>query len=74
MVCRCARVWLGANDLQEEVGHPPSTRPQGVWRDSETDEVLDLAKFWGPGQVTTELAMIIFRLSVYLILPCSRME
>ena len=37
---RCARVWLGASDIQEE----------GVWRDSETNEVLDLRAFWGPGQ------------------------
>ena len=37
---RCRRVWLGASDLEEE----------GVWRDSETNEVLDLRAFWGPGQ------------------------
>ena len=37
---RCTRVWLGASDIQEE----------GVWRDSETDEVLDISKFWVDGQ------------------------
>ena len=37
---RCARVWLGATDRREE----------GVWRDSETDEILDIKPFWGPGQ------------------------
>ena len=37
---RCWRVWLGATDLEEE----------GVWRDSETNEVLDIGSFWGPGQ------------------------
>ena len=24
---------------------------QGVWRDSETEEVVDMTLFWGPGQV-----------------------
>ena len=37
---RCDRVWLGASDEQEE----------GVWRDSETDEILDISSFWVPGQ------------------------
>ena len=37
---RCARVWLGATDLEEE----------GVWRDAETNEVLDLNRFWNAGQ------------------------
>ena len=37
---RCTRVWLGATDFQEE----------GVWRDSETNEILNLNSFWGPGQ------------------------
>ena len=37
---RCKRVWLGATDFQEE----------GIWRDSETNEVLDLGEYWGPGQ------------------------
>lgn len=37
---RCARVWIGASDVEEE----------GVWRDSETSEVLDLSQLWGPGQ------------------------
>lgn len=37
---RCARVWLGATDRKEE----------GVWRDSETEEILDVKQFWGPGQ------------------------
>ena len=37
---RCSRVWLGASDILEE----------GSWRDSESGEVLDLSRFWGPGQ------------------------
>ena len=37
---RCKRVWLGATDLEEE----------GVWRDSETEEVVDLSPFWSAGQ------------------------
>ena len=37
---RCHRVWLGASDVEEE----------GVWRDSETRETLDIEQFWGPGQ------------------------
>ena len=37
---RCIRVWLGASDIKEE----------GVWRDSETDEVLDISEFWVDGQ------------------------
>lgn len=37
---RCVRVWLGASDVREE----------GVWRDSETDEVIDISKFWVDGQ------------------------
>ena len=37
---RCDRVWLGASDEQEE----------GVWRDSETDEILDITPFWVAGQ------------------------
>ena len=36
---RCKRVWLGATDLEEE----------GIWRDSETDEVVDLAQLWNAG-------------------------
>ena len=36
---RCRRVWLGAADVLEE----------GIWRDSETGEVLDLSQFWVPG-------------------------
>ena len=39
---RCKRVWLGATDLEEE----------GIWRDSETDEVLDLSSLWNAGQPT----------------------
>ena len=52
---RCKRVWLGSTDLEREVAssllatiHP--IIPQGVWRDSETNEVLDISAFWGPGQ------------------------
>ena len=37
---RCRRVWLGASDILEE----------GSWRDSESGEVLDISRFWGPGQ------------------------
>ena len=37
---RCHRVWLGASDVEEE----------GVWRDSETGQILDIEQFWGPGQ------------------------
>ena len=37
---RCSRVWLGASDIVEE----------GIWRDSATGEVLDIARFWSPGQ------------------------
>ena len=37
---RCSRVWLGASDSLEE----------GSWRDSETGEVLDISRFWVPGQ------------------------
>ena len=37
---RCVRVWLGASDVKEE----------GVWRDSETDEVIDISQFWVDGQ------------------------
>ena len=37
---RCHRVWLGASDVEEE----------GVWRDSETRDILDIREFWGPGQ------------------------
>ena len=37
---RCSRVWLGANDILEE----------GTWRDSESGEVLDIARYWSPGQ------------------------
>ena len=54
---RCERVWLGASDLQEEVGEMVhgeeggATFSQGVWRDSETEEVVDMSRFWGPGQV-----------------------
>ena len=36
---RCRRVWLGAEDNDEE----------GIWRDSESGEVLDLSQFWVPG-------------------------
>ena len=32
---RCARVWLGASDIEEE----------GVWRHPDGD-ILDLSKFW----------------------------
>lgn len=52
---RCKRVWLGSTDLEREVAssllatiHP--IIPQGVWRDSETNEVLDISALWGPGQ------------------------
>ena len=37
---RCVRVWLGASDQEEE----------GVWRDSETLEILDMSPLWTPGQ------------------------
>ena len=37
---RCRRVWLGASDVEEE----------GIWKDSETNEVLDISKFWAPAQ------------------------
>ena len=37
---RCKRPWLGATDIEEE----------GVWRDSETNEILDLSEYWSPGQ------------------------
>ena len=37
---RCTRVWLGASDIQEE----------RIWRDSETDEILNIESFWCPGQ------------------------
>ena len=37
---RCARVWLGATDVQQE----------SIWRDSETNEILNINVFWGPGQ------------------------
>ena len=37
---KCSKVWLGATDEQEE----------GVWRDSETDDVIDLSSFWKQGQ------------------------
>ena len=37
---RCKRPWLGASDIEEE----------GVWRDSETNEILDIGDYWGPGQ------------------------
>ena len=37
---RCKRPWLGATDFEDE----------GVWRDSETDEILDLSEYWSPGQ------------------------
>ena len=37
---RCIRVWLGASDVEEE----------GIWRHSETNEVIDLSAFWGLGQ------------------------
>ena len=33
-------MWLGASDVEEE----------GVWRDSETGDKLDIEEFWGPGQ------------------------
>ena len=36
---RCARVWLGASDIEEE----------GVWRHPDGD-ILDLSKFWVKGQ------------------------
>ena len=37
---RCARVWLGASDIQEE----------GIWRDSESNEILNITDFWNDGQ------------------------
>ena len=37
---RCKRIWLGASDVEEE----------GIWKDSETNEVLDISRFWGPAQ------------------------
>ena len=37
---RCERIWMGASDEEEE----------DVWRDSETNEVLDLSPFWVRGQ------------------------
>ena len=37
---RCHRVWLGASAVEEE----------GVWRDSETRDILDIRELWGPGQ------------------------
>merc|ERR1719500_2565257 len=37
---RCRRVWVGASDQQEE----------GAWRDANTGQVLDLSRFWAPGQ------------------------
>ena len=37
---RCERIWLGASDKEEE----------NVWRDSETNEVLDLSSFWAKFQ------------------------
>ena len=37
---RCRRVWLGASDVEEE----------GIWKDSETNEVLDISRFWAPAQ------------------------
>ena len=36
---RCKRVWLGATDLEEE----------GIWRDSETNKLVDLSQFWNAG-------------------------
>ena len=51
---RCERVWLGASDFKEEVRTFSTSKcpilVKGVWRDSETDEILDIANFWGPGQ------------------------
>ena len=41
---RCGRVWLGATDLQEE----------GVWRESESGEILKIDDFWAPGQPNGE--------------------
>ena len=37
---RCQRVWMGANDEQKE----------GVWRDSESGDIVDLSEFWCEGQ------------------------
>ena len=37
---RCERVWLGASDVQEE----------GIWRDSETKQILNITDFWNEGQ------------------------
>ena len=37
---RCLRTWMGASDEQEE----------GVWRDSESGEKVDLSNFWYLGQ------------------------
>lgn len=37
---RCVRVWLGATDLEEE----------GIWKDSENNEILDVSEYWTTGQ------------------------
>ena len=37
---KCSKVWLGATDEEEE----------GVWRDYESNEVVDLSSFWKQGQ------------------------
>ena len=37
---RCQRTWMGASDEQEE----------GIWRDSESGEIVNLSKFWYVGQ------------------------
>ena len=37
---RCVRVWLGASDSLDE----------GIWRDSETNELVDMSELWTPGQ------------------------
>ena len=37
---RCLRTWMGASDEQEE----------GVWRDSESGKIVNISKFWYPGQ------------------------
>ena len=41
---RCKRPWLGASDIEEE----------GVWRDSETNDILNIDDYWGPGQPNGE--------------------
>ena len=56
---KCSKVWLGATDEEEE----------GVWKDSESNEVLDFSSFWKQGQPNGDKIQNCLGITVAKLLP-----